>query len=54
MTLGEQADEREVHGAALAQQHAFDLGDERIEDIAERLFDAGCRLNHGAPLPVRL
>ena len=50
MALGEQADERQVHGPPLAEQHAFDLRDERVEHVAEVLFDAGCRLSHVPPL----
>ena len=41
VTFGEQADEREVNGAALPAQHAFELCRQRVEQILERLLRSG-------------
>ena len=49
VALGEQADEREVHRAALAAQHALDLRRERVEEVFERLLRAGRGLHRYRP-----
>ena len=50
--LGEQAHEREVDRVALALDHAFDVGEQRVEQAAERRFAArrGSGLNHAGSL----
>ena len=49
VTFGEQAHERQVHGSALAAQHAFDLVGERVEQIFEGLLRAGRGLHRCRP-----
>ena len=50
--LGEHAHEREVDGVALALDHSFDIGEQRLEQPAERRFAArrGSGLNHAGNL----